>query len=241
MFCNNCNVNVKTDNNICPLCQGKLDENKSSNDQINCTNNNSREVCKSLTMTTDFPEHIKHKKYISSYPITSIFLAVFIPIFIALLITDIMLFSSPTWSLIIGSLFLLIYITIRNTFLSDCGYGMRIAYQLFALILLSYSVQSFYPKTEFASSIILPILIILALLVNSVFLALKHINYASLYVSSVLFSLLSLLPIILAASGLFAVSIPVILCMICGEISLILTVGFGGKKVLTAFKMVFHN
>ena len=244
MFCNNCNVSVKTNNNICPLCHNELDK-KTSNLTVDTTlnkvDNNQLLLCKKLSMTTDFPDKIKHKKYISAYPITSIFIGIFVTLFIALLATDITLNNAPTWSLIIGSIFLIIYITIRNTILSDCGYGMRIAYQLIGLILLSYSVQSFYPNAVFASSIILPILIMLALIANSVFLALKHANYASLYVSSVLFSLLAFLPLILALSGFFAVNIPITICTICGEIALMLTVGFGGKKVWTAIKMVFHN
>ena len=233
MYCKNCNVSVKSDYPICPLCHQNLE----SSCIEECSYVNKEEKIGTL----EYPNHNNRKKLISNFPTTSIFLLTVLPLFIIALIVDIVLFTSPTWSLILGATLLIAYITIRNTFLSDCGYGMRIAYQLFGFVLLFYAIQSFFPTEEFASSIALPALISIALVVNSIFLAIKHGYHGSLFVSSTLFSMLSFLPLILAVSGVMYTSVTVIVTAVLGGIGLISTVIFSKGKLLTYFKMTFNN
>lgn len=238
MYCEECRVSVDTDFNICPLCHAPLVEIKTGD----VSNLPVRSAADSTVLnSTNFPKSSPRKKFISYIPITSVFLGLFLPIIIMCLVLDIMLFASPSWSLILGSVILIGYITIRNTILSDCGFGMRISYLLFGFILFFYALQTLFPTIGFASSITLPALISLALIANSILLAFKGNYHGSLYVSSLLFSLLSLLPLILAVSGLISLTITIIITAIFGVFGIISTIILGRGKLWTYFKMVFHN
>lgn len=237
MYCKECKVSVDTDYNICPLCHAPLVDSKTSNisDTLVSLNDDS-----SIQKARVFPKSTPRKKLVPIFPVTSVFLGFFLPFFILCLVLDIMMFESPSWSLVIGSVFLVGYITLRNTILSDCGFGMRIGYQLFGLVLYFYALQTLIPDIGFASSITLPALISLALVANSILLAFKGNSHGSLYVSSLLFSLLSLLPLILAVSGVIYLSITIIVTAVFGALGIISTLVVGRGKLWTYFVMVFH-
>ena len=238
MYCEKCKVSVKSDFPICPLCHATLVADEVLNASVTTDGTQGKTTA---LPTIEYPKRIKRVKTMDNIPITSVFLLVFLPLFIMSLVLDIVMFTNPTWSLIIGAVIFISYVTARNTFLSDCGYGMRIAYQLLGFILLSYSIQTLVTDVEFASSIALPALITIALTVNSIFLIIKHSYNASLYVSSILFSLLSLLPLILALCNVMYASVMVIVTAVVGVIALIVTIAFGRRKLWSIFKMTFNN
>ena len=238
MYCKECRVSVDTDFNICPLCHATLVVSKDDDALVIPFSNTDDSTTSRSSL---FPKASPRRKLIHSIPVTSVFLGVFVPIFITLLALDIIYFELPTWSLVVGSVFLLGYIIIRNAILSDCGFGMRIAYLLFGFILYFYAIQTLTPTIEFATTITLPALISLALIANSVLLAYKGSSHGSLYVSSMIFSMLSFLPLILAVSGVVSISITAIVTAVFGAVGVIATLIVGRGKLWTCFKMVFHN
>ncbi len=220
MRCNYCNVDIG-DNNICPLCHKKVDENSA------------------IQIKTEYPKKQAKRPLPLKVSPKNIYLIIAI---IASIVSILICYLTPTttlWCWFMVAVFAYGYLLIGNTIFSNSEIGTKIFLQGSCLIALGYIYEAIF-KTTVATSYILPIVITFMIIVSSAMLTIFYKHNRSLFVSCCLMSLLGFLPIILYACKVTTTLVPPVISAVTGGSALILSLTFGFKKLKEQFEKVFH-
>lgn len=219
MRCNKCNVEVKN-GNICPLCHQKLD-------------------IDDIKIVTDYPPKRAKQKLPLRFLPKTIYLFVAIVTAISCIIANYCITPSVLWCWFIVATLTYGYLLIANTIYSNTEIGAKIFLQGASLIALCYIYEAIF-KTAVATSYCLPIIISFMIIVSGGLLILFFKHNRSLFVSCNLISILGFIPIILYACKVTNVLAPAIISAVFGGITLILSLGFGIKRLKEQYSKVFH-
>lgn len=220
MRCEKCNVQIG-DNNICPICHSKLDENK-------------------VTINNNYPPKQKPRPLPPKISVKNIYLIVAVAI-AAICILTCYLVKPLTyhWCWFVVAILVYGYLLIANTIFSHSEIGAKIFLQGASLIALSYIFDAVF-GTKIATDYSLPIIISLMIITAALNLIIFYTHNRSLFVSCIFMSLLGFLPIILYVSNMTAMLVPAIIPAVLGGITLTFDIAFGIKKLKEQLSKVFH-
>lgn len=224
MRCKYCNVELYGDNNICPLCHNKIEE------------NNNEELKKPY-----YPPKQKHKKNIYIYKINSFYIILSLAIFLICITINYLTSTNILWCYMVGIVLFYGYILFRHTIQSHSGVGSKIFIQGLSIwaVLAVFNTQ--IDSDLFIFNYALPIIIALSIIVQVICLLILFKKDRSLFLSTITLSICGFLPIILYGIKISNILLPSLLTAVLSSIVIITTFILGYKDIKNQAKRLFHN
>ena len=221
LHCKYCGVDVGGGLDKCPLCHENLQEGTKDSERL-------------------YPKR-KFRKAKKVFTFTSLY--AFIAICVTMILIVINLFYSKyLWTVPSVILMLYGYVFVKNTVLYKGATSSKIYWQtVVLLILVGASLGVFYAESKYYFYI-LPPMLIASVIVQIIFLFIKHKRLHEFTVYLPLTCFLCLIPIITA----YALNLDLVLkiisiaCCITGAVPIIAILFFARKEFLTEFNKIFH-
>ena len=223
MRCKYCGVEVESDTFVCPLCHEKME----IDDKI-------------LPLNGMFPPKRKRQLNRKKIPLFAWYFFLSISVFIVAIVVDFCVPVGVHWSYAVGAMILYGAFLIKFVIMARTSVGVRVFWQFVAMIITGYIIATVFNEYEILLSYIVPVIIIVSIIVQSSFCVFYAKRKRSIFLSSMIISLLGFVPIILHACGQPSVLWLAITSAVLGAGALIGNIAFGNKKIAFELQKRYH-
>lgn len=232
MRCKYCDVEIKSETAVCPLCQEKLRK------------TDERQAQEQAPYYP--PKNTEKRKIHTHFTFTNVYLVISMILFFVAIPLSLTLTPQYQWFWLVALLALYGYVLVRNTVMSSNSIGVRVFLQaalICALLLSAHRIFKPYPSSQpnWAIEFALPTVLLISEIVMTVLTAVFAKRQPSVLIDCVVISaLVGFIPLILFGVGVIENPLLSSICGGLSAVSIICCVGFGRRELLEEFKKKMH-
>lgn len=223
MHCKYCGVEVESDTFVCPLCHEKME----IDDTV-------------LPINGLFPPKRKKQAVRKKISVFTWYCFIALVLFVVSVAIDFAVTDGPHWSYAVGAGIVYGAFLIKFVIMARSSVGVRVFWQLIAMTVTGLIFGVVFNEFDIVIKYVLPSIIMVSIIVQSSFSVFYAKRKRSIFLSSMVISLLGFVPIILYACKVESELWLAIASAVLGAGALIGNIVFGNKKIAFEVQKRYH-
>jgi len=218
--CYNCDIEVRGEVDICPLCHNKLERGDDTSGVF---------PIKKIGVPL---KKISFDKIFWFVFFNTVFVCLFINIFL----------QTYYWSIVVAAVLLYVYVLIKNTILSKTDISKKLFFQTIVLSLIFVAMRFVFdgPQMTWVFEYVLPIIYAVSALIYGILIFIRVHNFHDYIIYELFVLLLGVIPTVLYLGNVIEEGIPSFICFFVCILVFLSNIIFSWKFLVTELKKRFH-